>query len=313
METRASFVVIGTFTISVIVGVFLFVLWLAQVEIDREIAEYDVIFETAVTGLSKAGEVQYSGIKVGEVAQLNLDRDNPSNVVARIKIDALTPVSADTTASLEYWGLTGVSYIQLFGGGPQSKPLEAKEGEEVPVIIATPSAFQELYARAPDVLSGASGVMAGLQNLLSQENQTKVTNILTNIEMATASIGDRGEQIGQFIDNAAAASSDLASSTGQIKRISDSLATFADDGTALIQDARDTTASIKTLADNANDVLLASSPSIRSFTEGGLAEFGAFVSESRRLIRTLDRVLQKLESDPASYISGNFAAEYEAD
>ena len=313
METRASYVVIGTFTISVIVGVFLSVLWLAQVEIDREFTVYNVIFETAVTGLSKAGEVQYSGIKVGEVEELNLDRNNPSHVVARIKIDALTPVSADTRATLEFWGLTGVSYIQLSGGGPESESLELKEGEDVPVIIATPSAFQELYTRAPDILSGASGVMAALQNLLKPENQTKVTDILTNVELATASFGDRAEQIGEFIDNAAAVSSNLASSTGQIKSMSDSLATFADDGTALIQDARDATASIKSLADNANDVLLASSPSIRSFSEGGLAEFGAFVSESRQLIRTLDRVLQKFESDPASYISGNFAAEYDTD
>ena len=295
METRASFVVIGMFTISVIVGVFLFVLWLAQVEIDREFARYDVIFETPVTGLSKGGEVHYSGIKVGEVKELFLDPKNPSRVIARVQVDARTPVSTDTAATLEFWGLTGVSYIQLSGGGPESTRLVAEDDEDVPTIVATPSVFQSLYASAPEILSGANEVILLLKDVLREENRESVSNALQNIDDLTASLATRSDEIAKMIDSTANLTQDLADA----------------DIDKMVQEAQKTAEALTELANTTNSVLLENSAAFRNFSETGLAGFGSFVAETRELVRTLDRVLAGLESDPARYISGNHVTEYE--
>ena len=76
-----------------------------------------------MTGLGNGGIVQYNGINVGEVEKLSLDKQDPRKVIARIRLQAGTPVKIDTKAKLAFIGLTGVAEIQLSGGLPQSPRL----------------------------------------------------------------------------------------------------------------------------------------------------------------------------------------------
>ena len=314
METRAHFVLIGTFTMSVFVGVFLFVLWLAKVEIDRDFAEYNIIFESNVTGLSRGGDVRYNGIKVGEVKRLSLDPKNPSRVVAHVRIDATTPVSQDSVATFEFIGLTGVAYIALAGGGPGSKPLKAKEGEEVPSIVATPSAIQSLFAGAPDVLTGANRVIMQVQQILNAENQQHITKLLANLETLSGAAAAHGGDIETMLSNGAGISADLADATSAIRDLSTNLSGLIDeDGRDLVKETTRTVRAYGDLANSANDVVVDNSAAIRAFSDDGLAQFGQFVVESRQLVRTLDRVLGRFDTDPARYLSGNDAAEVDAE
>lgn len=86
METRAHHVVIGLFTLIVVSAALLFCLWLTNSGSDRQFRLYDIVFNEPVSGLSQGSTVQYSGIRVGEVTQLRLDRDNPNKVWARIRV-----------------------------------------------------------------------------------------------------------------------------------------------------------------------------------------------------------------------------------
>ena len=42
METRANFVLIGAFTILGFLGLLLFLMWFAKLEMDRQFAYYDI-------------------------------------------------------------------------------------------------------------------------------------------------------------------------------------------------------------------------------------------------------------------------------
>ena len=135
METRAHHVLIGMVTVLVVAGAMLFGLWLAKSSVDSTFKDYEVVFNEPVTGLSKGSAVQYSGIKVGDVTSLHLDPADPRRVLARIRLNAETPVKQDTQAKLTLTGVTGTSLIQLSGGTPDSPPLVGK-GNKLPVIIA---------------------------------------------------------------------------------------------------------------------------------------------------------------------------------
>src|SRR5690606_13238633 len=100
METRAHHVLIGAFTLLVVAAALAFVLWLAKSHTDQDYGVYDVVFNEAVTGLSKGGGVQYRGITVGEVTQLSLAPDDPRKVIARIRVAGQTPIKVDTHAKL---------------------------------------------------------------------------------------------------------------------------------------------------------------------------------------------------------------------
>lgn len=98
METRAHHVLIGLFTVIVVAGALLFGLWLAKSSVDTEFKDYEIVFNEAVSGLSKGSAVQYSGIKVGDVVTLRLDPKDPRRVLARIRLGGDTPIKEDTEA-----------------------------------------------------------------------------------------------------------------------------------------------------------------------------------------------------------------------
>ena len=123
METRANFVVIGAFTLAVIAGAFLFVLWMAGYGGASNLARYRIVFQGSVSGLARGGVVLFNGLRVGEVKSVDFLRNDPSRVAAEVEIDNGIPVRADTLVRLEMQGLTGASAIALTGGAPDAKPV----------------------------------------------------------------------------------------------------------------------------------------------------------------------------------------------
>ncbi len=140
METRANHLLIGVFVLAMVAGAFGFIIWLAKVQIDREFDRYYVFIDGSVTGLSGAGEVRYNGIAVGSVKEIIIDPGDPRRVRVTIEVGSTTPVNEDTVASLEFLGITGVAYINLAGGEPDSPRLLAREGQELPVSPRGPPA-----------------------------------------------------------------------------------------------------------------------------------------------------------------------------
>ena len=111
METKASHLLIGGFVLIVVAGVFAFVTWLAKLEIDREFSRYLIVFEGSVTGLSRSSDVLYNGIPVGSVAAIEIDPADPSRVRVTVEVAGATPIRADSIATLELKGITGVSQV----------------------------------------------------------------------------------------------------------------------------------------------------------------------------------------------------------
>ena len=122
METKANYVLIGAFTLITGLALLAFGLWAAKYSPTAP-GEYRVVFREAVTGLSVGSPVQYNGIAVGSITELNLVPDDPRQVVARIRLNSNTPVKTDTRAKLAITSPTGPSIIQLSGGTPQSPAL----------------------------------------------------------------------------------------------------------------------------------------------------------------------------------------------
>src|ERR1700688_2635716 len=102
METRANYVLIGAFTLAVVVGVFGFVYWFQNIGGTGERAFYRVKFEGSVSGLRTGASVLFNGIKVGEVTGLTLNPLRPKEVTANISIDKSVAVRPDTEIGLEF-------------------------------------------------------------------------------------------------------------------------------------------------------------------------------------------------------------------
>ena len=122
METRANYVLIGLFTLAVILGGFGFVYWFNTIGAAGDRAPYRIVFEGSVSGLRTGASVLFNGIRVGEVTALKLDPAAPRAVVAMVAVEKSVAVRADTAVSLEYQGVTGTASIALRGGSQTSPP-----------------------------------------------------------------------------------------------------------------------------------------------------------------------------------------------
>jgi phospholipid/cholesterol/gamma-HCH transport system substrate-binding protein len=184
METRASFVLIGTFTLAVIAAAFGFVLWFQSLHTTKARSPLRVIFEGPATGLRTGGSVNFNGIRVGEVISVKLD--NPRRVVALAMIENNAPLRKDTLVGLEFQGLTGVAAISL-KGGEEAAPAVPLDKDGIPVLTADPNALQ-------DVTEAIRGTLQNINRVVA-DNQAAVKNSLKNLETFTASLARNSEKI----------------------------------------------------------------------------------------------------------------------
>ena len=312
METRASHVLIGAFTLAVFALAFLFVLWIGKLRLAREWDYYDVLFEEAVSGLTVGGAVQYQGIQVGEVRRLSLDPADPNKVIARVRVAGGTPVKTDTKAKLAITGLTGVSVIQLSGGTRQAPMLTAKNGEEVPRIIADASALSKLLASSEDIITTVNDLLVRVSRLLNQENLDKLSATVDHLEKVTGRIAARDKDIDKAIADLASASASLKTTMVKIEPLVTKIDALAASGNKLLNgeareavaNARDALASIKRFADDAEKLVGENRGAIRNFSSQGLQQVGPALNDLRATVRTLRELSEQLKDDPSSLLRG---------
>ena len=298
METRANHVLIGAFTLGVCLFAVLFALWMAKYTTEKAYAEYDVVFQEAVTGLSTGSQVLYSGISVGEVRALSLMKDDPRKVVARVRLSADTPVRTDTRAKLTMTGLTGVAVIQLSGGSPGAPRLEGGNGKDVPVIQTEPSALQNIAATANEIVERVN-------RLLSDANVERITRTLDQLDQVTGSIAAEREEISALIRNARAASEKLDATLANANQTITNL----DQGLVqqlppLVEKLDATLSQLESASKNANGILNENRDSWAEFSQDGLGQVGPTMRQLRGLIREIDDLANKLENNPAGYLLG---------
>ena len=128
METRAGYLIVGTFVLFSFLGILGFFLWLAKSDLDYKGHFYSIYFRGSVTGLTLGGSVNYLGVPVGTVKTIELDSQNPDCVHLVIAIKDNILIKEDAYASLELQGLTGYKLVQIYGGSKESPLLKRKPG-----------------------------------------------------------------------------------------------------------------------------------------------------------------------------------------
>lgn len=303
METRAHHVLIGLFTVIVVAAALLFGLWLAKSSSDRQFAEYQVVFNEAVSGLSQGSAVQYNGIKVGDVVQLRLDPKDPRKVLARIRVGSDTPVKQDTHAKLTLTGVTGLSIIQLSGGSPTSPPLASQDGEP-PMIVADPSPLSRILANGEDLVTNINEVVARANMLLSSENTDRISRTLEHLDQATGAIAGERDDIRQLLQQLAQASKQANETLAQTdKLVRNANGLLDSQGRATLESARNAMASLEHSAADIDRMLSDNGAAINGGLQG-FSELGPAVRELRDAAGSLRGISRRLDDNPAGFLLG---------
>ncbi|MFS2092578.1 MlaD family protein [Pseudomonas sp. Pseusp11] len=304
METRAHHVLIGLFTVIVVAGALLFGLWLAKSSVDTEFKDYEIVFNEAVSGLSKGSAVQYSGIKVGDVVTLRLDPNDPRRVLARIRLGGDTPIKEDTQAKLALTGITGTSIIQLSGGTPQSPTLKGKGGN-LPTIVAAPSPIARLLNDSNDLMTGVNVLMQNANQMFSSENVERISKTLEHLEQTTGTIADQRGDIGQAMQQLASVGNQASATleqTAALMRNANGL--LNDQGKQMFGSAEQAMKSLEQSSATINSLLTTNQDSLNNGMQG-LNGLAPAVRELRDTLSSLRTISQRLEANPSGYLLGS--------
>jgi len=312
METRANYALIGAFVLMAAAAVIGFALWLGSSQFNRDYSIYDVVFPGPVT-LEEGASVRYIGIKVGEVETVRIDRRDASMVRARLRVDRTTPVKTDSTAIIDFAGITGVTFIQINAGSDDAGPLLPAPYEDVPVIKAGETPLAALFNGGAEIVGQAGMTIDQLSTLLTDDNIVAMGEILGNVRDITAALSEDDKVlIAQAIetlasleragDNLAVASADM---TTVAKSVDLELSSLNTDLKALVGELSSATG-------DASDMLTESRKAVEAATllvEGGASDTVQQTSlaaqELRVLISRIDRLTRELEQNPQGLVVGD--------
>lgn len=309
MEKRANYALIGAVILLAAASLFGVILWMGQVQFDREYEVYDVVFDGPVNGLSEGASVRYLGLKVGEVERLTIDEDNDSRVRARIRIDSKTPVRTDSTAILDFVGLTGATFIQIQSG--EEALMRRRPGDPIPIIATEPTQLASIVSGGQEIMSDADEALKRLNLLLSDENIRRFDATLANVETLSAElVGENGltADVRETLTRMNTAIDGLNEAAGAIQELADSSNTEIvkvsgriDELIASLQTSTETLQSSLTSASTRFDTLLGNveRPAVEAFDE-----IGRVGQDLQMLINRLDGLARELEQNPRSFVVG---------
>jgi phospholipid/cholesterol/gamma-HCH transport system substrate-binding protein len=266
METRANYVLIGTFTLAVIAAAFGFVLWFQSLHTTKARSPLRVVFEGPASGLRNGGSVNFNGIRIGEVVSVKLD--NPRRVVALAMIENSAPIRKDTLVGLEFQGLTGVAAISL-KGGEETAPAVPLDEDGVPVLTADPNGLQDVTEAIRSTLQNVNRIVA--------DNQESIKNSLRNLDTFSSSLARNSAKIDGImlkVDGVMAKADDLMLGL-------DMLAGGKEGGELFL--------TVK---------------SIRELAEDFDKRSGALIADGRRTLGDISRTMNNIDRDPKRLLFG---------
>ncbi|MCA6225606.1 MlaD family protein [Phenylobacterium sp.] len=301
MEKDANYALVGLISLLLLVGLMTFGIWLSQLNLNRDFQNYDIVFQGPVNGLSKGGEVRFNGIKVGEITQIELYPQNTEKVVAHVRMSADVPVRADSVASIEPLGITGVNFIQV-SAGTRGNPLirEQTAFGRTPVIASRPSALDGILSGGESVLTETVKALQGINAILTPNNIASIEGTLRNTEAFSAELARRKEVIAdtqaalQSLDKAAQEIAALSASSKVVLE-GDGAQTLKSLGEA----ATETQAAVK----DVRALIARVDGPEGEYTTNSLAQFTAAISALQGAADSLTRLSRELESNPRGLLT----------
>lgn len=311
MENRANYALIGAFVIISLLAAVAFLAWLTNYEADQTFDNYEVVFTGPVRGLSKGSEVRYNGLRVGDVQRLRWSEEDSNTVIADIQVIEGTPIHRDSPARLEPQGLTGLNYIQVTTG-PSA---EAFSGRKPYQIDGSMSQFDTLLDDSGSLIEGGQKALGRINAVMSPDAIQDFHAILANLRTLSGNVknteidGALVERVLRSFDkaardvSAAAIAVDKAATEFDTITLEDSKLLMAQMGETL-EELDKTLMAFTGTANSATLLTEDSRDAINRLSNSGLTDMEETADAMRRLMITLNEMMDKLEKDPRGFISG---------
>jgi phospholipid/cholesterol/gamma-HCH transport system substrate-binding protein len=316
METRASYVVVGTFVLALTAAAFGVVIFLTRTSFEDTPRPYMSYFSGSVTGLQAGSPVRYRGVPVGTVTDIRIDPNDVEQVRVIMEIVHATPVKTDTVATLGLQGLTGVAYIELTGGTKDSAPLTPTGKAKIAVITSKASGIEQVLEKAPELLERAVAITERLALILDDRNLKSISDTLANLSTLTGTLAGSTGEINQVLADSQRTFAALKEASENVAKLTGGLnakiGPLTDSAGEVMKDVRKAINGFNKVAVQLEGIVSENRTPLQDFSSGGLYEISQFIAEARVLISTLTRLSGQIERDPARFFFGDTQKGFEA-
>jgi len=172
-------------------------------------ATYEIRSAQPVSGLLPGAPVEFHGVEVGQVREVQLAGPRSVRVLLSVRKDA--PVSTATVATITGRGLasrgfTGYVFVNLEDGAGPGTPLAAPKEGGPPMIASAPARTVSLDTSISELNASVQRVTGTLEGLLDRDTVASMKQSLASLEQVTRTLAANNERIETFLANAERAS-----------------------------------------------------------------------------------------------------------
>lgn len=283
MEKNSHYFMIGIFVSASLVGLALFIVWLAGTHDNRNYARYTIYFRDAVSGLKSSAIVQYRGVDVGRVMDVRLSLDRNDLIKVDIEVDNTTPIFRSTEASLAQQGMTGIVFIDLSTKEGDTTPPEIIEGEFYPIIAGKGTQLSKLFQDVPAITSQVLELTQKLNTVFNEDNMKNIDETMKNVQAMSSSMNQLLNA-----ENIESTSTALRNLSQTSENVNDLVARF------------DQTADkIDTAVNSMNEIITGNKANIDKFSGSGLRQITDMAAETKEMAKSIRRLADTLEQEPS--------------
>lgn len=297
MNRHVNYTWVGSFVIVFVAILVWLAIWLSAAMNDKKYHTYQVLAQADISGLSLSSAVRFSGVKVGTVTQIQIDKRNSQAVIITIEVVDGTPITTSTVATVQTEGITGVQYIGLKSLLAKAPILKVKKGSKYPIIPFQPSLFMRLSSAIQLITGQIEKLSTSVQNILSKENWTSITDTLKNVDKITSNLANQSQRIDKIVASTEAILKNTAQASHQFPQLVANAKVAMDDLAHAAKEVKKTTSS-------ARDVLNVTDNVMRSISQQVLPEVQRFAGTLDEVGQNVSVITGEMKRNPSVLIRG---------
>ncbi|MDD5211597.1 MAG: MlaD family protein [Sulfuricurvum sp.] len=201
MESKVNYTLVGAFVLLMSSLLIVFAFWLGKYNDNANAyCNYKVYLTESAAGLAPEAAVKFNGVDVGKVASIRINPKNSEEIELTLKVKKETPIRTDSTAMLQFFGITGLAFIEIKGGSRMS-PLIITSDDTIAVIPTAPSLIKRLDETLSSVITKLSGTLDHTNAVMSPQNIKNFSDTLGNLKILTQRINSYQDEIDLLLKN----------------------------------------------------------------------------------------------------------------
>lgn len=192
MEAKTHYTHVGIAVLVLAASLLSASLWLSVGFDRKKYNNYLVYLNEPAGSLTEDSMVKYNGVRVGLVNSIELNNQDPQQVILVIKIEEGVPITEGTQATLISQGITGTTYLGLSSSSPSLIPLKKTAGAPYPIIPSKPSFFYQLEKNIDKLTQQ-------INRVFDDENTKNIKATLDHLEKLSASFSNNDKSIDETL------------------------------------------------------------------------------------------------------------------